>query len=136
MNIYLNSIGCRLNQSEIETFARQFRSQGHTLVDTPSTADLVIINTCTVTADCKFGLPPENPSVCSSWSKRFSCNWMLVKPAPGRSACTARGQPSDSQSSERKLSTSDPKYPQRTIRQRTNRQAAHTRREAAYASLY
>lgn len=50
MNIYLDSIGCRLNQSEIETFARQFRSQGHTLVDTPSTADLVIINTCTVTA--------------------------------------------------------------------------------------
>jgi threonylcarbamoyladenosine tRNA methylthiotransferase MtaB len=50
MNIYLDSIGCRLNQSEIETFARQFRSEGHNLVDTPSTADITIINTCTVTA--------------------------------------------------------------------------------------
>jgi len=51
MNIYLDTIGCRLNQSEIETFARQFRLAGHTLVETPAKADLVVINTCTVTAD-------------------------------------------------------------------------------------
>ncbi len=50
MNIYLDSIGCRLNQSEIETYARQFRAAGHTLVATPDQADLVVVNTCTVTA--------------------------------------------------------------------------------------
>jgi threonylcarbamoyladenosine tRNA methylthiotransferase MtaB len=50
MNIYLDMIGCRLNQSEIETFARQFRIAGHTLVSTPEEADLAVINTCTVTA--------------------------------------------------------------------------------------
>jgi threonylcarbamoyladenosine tRNA methylthiotransferase MtaB len=49
MNIYLDTIGCRLNQSEIETFARQFRAAGHTLVASPDQADLVVINTCTVT---------------------------------------------------------------------------------------
>ena len=49
MNIYLNTIGCRLNQSEIETYARQFRAAGHTLVSDPAEADLTVINTCTVT---------------------------------------------------------------------------------------
>jgi threonylcarbamoyladenosine tRNA methylthiotransferase MtaB len=50
MNIYLDSVGCRLNQSEIETFARQFRAAGHHLVASPDLADLVVVNTCTVTA--------------------------------------------------------------------------------------
>jgi threonylcarbamoyladenosine tRNA methylthiotransferase MtaB len=50
MKVYLDSIGCRLNQGEIEAYARQFRSQGHTLVSSASEADLVVVNTCTVTA--------------------------------------------------------------------------------------
>jgi threonylcarbamoyladenosine tRNA methylthiotransferase MtaB len=50
MKIYLDTVGCRLNQSEIETFARQFCATGHTLVPTPDDADLVVVNTCAVTA--------------------------------------------------------------------------------------
>ena len=50
MNVYLDTVGCRLNQSEIETFARQFRAAGHQLVAQPDQADLVVVNTCTVTA--------------------------------------------------------------------------------------
>ena len=49
MKIYLDTIGCRLNQAEIETYARQFRTAGHTLVARPEEADLAVINTCTVT---------------------------------------------------------------------------------------
>ncbi len=49
MKIFLDTIGCRLNQSEIERFATQFRSAGHTIVDSPGEADLVVVNTCTVT---------------------------------------------------------------------------------------
>lgn len=49
MKIYLDSVGCRLNQSEIENYGRQFRSLGHELVATPEEADLVVVNTCTVT---------------------------------------------------------------------------------------
>jgi len=49
MKIYLDTIGCRLNQSEIETFAWQFRAAGHELVETPAEADLTVINTCDVT---------------------------------------------------------------------------------------
>jgi len=50
LKIYLDIIGCRLNQAEIERYARQFRSQGHTLVPSPQDADLAVLNTCTVTS--------------------------------------------------------------------------------------
>ncbi len=50
MNIYLDTVGCRLNQAEIEQYARQFRAAGHQLVARADQADLVVINTCTVTA--------------------------------------------------------------------------------------
>ncbi len=49
MKIYLDTVGCRLNQSEIETYARQLRAAGHTLVATLDEADQAIVNTCTVT---------------------------------------------------------------------------------------
>jgi len=49
MNVYLDTIGCRLNQSEIESYASQFRAAGHNIVASPELADLVVINTCTVT---------------------------------------------------------------------------------------
>jgi threonylcarbamoyladenosine tRNA methylthiotransferase MtaB len=48
--VYLDMVGCRLNQSELETFARQFRAAGYTIVASPEQADWVVINTCTVTA--------------------------------------------------------------------------------------
>ena len=38
-----------LNQSELEIFAHQFRLAGHTLTAEVGSADLVVINTCTVT---------------------------------------------------------------------------------------
>jgi threonylcarbamoyladenosine tRNA methylthiotransferase MtaB len=51
MNIYLDMIGCRLNQAEIERMARQFRAEGHAIVPDPGGADLVVVNTCAVTRD-------------------------------------------------------------------------------------
>jgi threonylcarbamoyladenosine tRNA methylthiotransferase MtaB len=49
LKIYLDTIGCRLNQAEIEAYARQFRAAGHYLVARPEEADLAVINTCSVT---------------------------------------------------------------------------------------
>lgn len=49
MNIFLDTIGCRLNQSEIEKMASQFRAAGHTIVSKAKDADWVVINTCAVT---------------------------------------------------------------------------------------
>jgi threonylcarbamoyladenosine tRNA methylthiotransferase MtaB len=49
MKIYLDTIGCRLNQSEIESMARQFRAAGHEIVASPESADMAVVNTCAVT---------------------------------------------------------------------------------------
>lgn len=50
MKVFLDTIGCRLNQAEIENYARQLHAAGHDLVATSSEADWVIINTCAVTS--------------------------------------------------------------------------------------
>ena len=51
MKIYLDTIGCRLNQSEIETMARGFRAAGHEIVASPDSADMAVVNTCAVTTN-------------------------------------------------------------------------------------
>ena len=50
MKIFLDTVGCRLNQAEIEVMARQFRAAGHDIVSGADEADLVVVNTCTVTS--------------------------------------------------------------------------------------
>lgn len=50
MKVYLDSVGCRLNQSEIESYARQFLAAGHRLVAEMVGADLMVLNSCAVTA--------------------------------------------------------------------------------------
>jgi threonylcarbamoyladenosine tRNA methylthiotransferase MtaB len=50
MKVFLDVVGCRLNQAEIEQMAGQFRTQGHTITTQAGDADLVIINSCTVTS--------------------------------------------------------------------------------------
>lgn len=51
MKVYLDTIGCRLNQAEIELYASQFRASGYTLVNDPGEADVVVINSCAVTSE-------------------------------------------------------------------------------------
>ena len=49
--IYLKALGCRLNEAELGQWAQAFREQGHDLARTPVEADLMVINSCAVTAD-------------------------------------------------------------------------------------
>ena len=49
MKIYLDTVGCRLNQSEIESMARDFRAAGHEIVQAAEMADMAVVNTCAVT---------------------------------------------------------------------------------------
>lgn len=51
MKIYLETIGCRLNQSEIENMARQFRAAGHEILASAAGADMAVVNTCAVTSE-------------------------------------------------------------------------------------
>ena len=50
MKIFLDMVGCRLNQSEIERMALEFLARGQEVVSDPSVADLIVVNTCCVTA--------------------------------------------------------------------------------------
>jgi len=60
--VAIESIGCKLNQAEAETLARQFAGAGYGLVDASERADVYVLNTCTVThiADRK----------CRQWLRR------------------------------------------------------------------
>jgi threonylcarbamoyladenosine tRNA methylthiotransferase MtaB len=49
MRIRVDSIGCRLNISEVEEMARAFAGSGHRIVGPGEIADLYVFNTCAVT---------------------------------------------------------------------------------------
>jgi threonylcarbamoyladenosine tRNA methylthiotransferase MtaB len=47
--ITLDSLGCKLNQAEIQQLARQMEDAGYQLVGTSDKADIYVLNTCSVT---------------------------------------------------------------------------------------
>jgi len=49
ISVALDSLGCKLNQAEIEFLARQLTAAGYRLVASADKADIYILNTCTVT---------------------------------------------------------------------------------------
>ena len=50
MKIYYKTVGCRVNQVETESLREKFAALGHGAADSPEEADLVVVNTCSVTA--------------------------------------------------------------------------------------
>jgi threonylcarbamoyladenosine tRNA methylthiotransferase MtaB len=51
MKIYLETLGCRLNYSEMESLGRQLAETGHHVVAAPAQADVCVLNTCAVTGE-------------------------------------------------------------------------------------
>lgn len=51
MKIYLESLGCRLNFSEMESLSRRLAAAGHWVLDAPEQADVCVLNTCAVTGE-------------------------------------------------------------------------------------
>jgi threonylcarbamoyladenosine tRNA methylthiotransferase MtaB len=51
MRVHLKTLGCRLNEAELETWSRDFQARGHRLTDDPAQADLLVVNTCAVTEE-------------------------------------------------------------------------------------
>lgn len=51
MQIHLKTLGCRLNEAELETWAQAFQAKGHAITRDITTAQLVVINSCAVTQD-------------------------------------------------------------------------------------
>src|SRR5690606_19690347 len=51
MRVFLDQIGCRLNYSEMETLAQRLRAVGHQVVAAPEQAQVMVFNSCAVTAE-------------------------------------------------------------------------------------
>ena len=51
MKVALKSLGCRLNEAELEHWASGFQADGHQLTTAADDADLVVVNTCAVTRE-------------------------------------------------------------------------------------
>jgi len=51
MFVHLKTLGCRLNEAELETWSRDFHGRGHQMTRDVEKAGLVIINTCAVTQE-------------------------------------------------------------------------------------
>jgi len=51
MRVNLKTLGCRLNEAELETWAQQFQAAGHRVVPDGEEADLMVFNSCAVTQD-------------------------------------------------------------------------------------
>ncbi len=51
MQVHLSSLGCRLNEAELQNWAQTFQTIGYSLVNQPDEADLMVLNTCAVTSE-------------------------------------------------------------------------------------
>ncbi len=49
--VYLSTLGCRLNEAELVSWSTAFAAQGHRLVSHAQDANLIVLNTCAVTAE-------------------------------------------------------------------------------------
>ena len=48
--VAIHTLGCKLNQADSDSLARRFVSAGYRMADSEDGADVVVLNTCTVTA--------------------------------------------------------------------------------------
>ena len=51
MRVYLKTLGCRLNEAELESWKRGFHQQGVLAAEKPDDADILVVNTCAVTQE-------------------------------------------------------------------------------------
>ncbi|MDD5461721.1 MAG: tRNA (N(6)-L-threonylcarbamoyladenosine(37)-C(2))-methylthiotransferase MtaB [Methylococcales bacterium] len=51
MLVHLKTLGCRLNEAELETWAQAFQKSGHQITRQAEAAQLIVLNSCAVTQD-------------------------------------------------------------------------------------
>ena len=49
MQVHFKAVGCRLNEAEVEAWAKQFLAGGHSIANKPEAADILVFNSCAVT---------------------------------------------------------------------------------------
>ncbi|MGF1642701.1 MAG: tRNA (N(6)-L-threonylcarbamoyladenosine(37)-C(2))-methylthiotransferase MtaB [Thiotrichales bacterium] len=69
MKVHLRTLGCRLNEAELEQWSQRFLDAGHQLSQDANQADLIVLNTCAVTHEASrksrhviHRLQRENPN--------------------------------------------------------------------------
>lgn len=50
-NVFLSTLGCRLNEAELVSWTSAFEAGGHRIVRQAQEANLIVLNTCSVTAE-------------------------------------------------------------------------------------
>lgn len=50
MKVAICTLGCKVNQYETQALEQELMHRGHTLTDFEETADIYVVNTCSVTA--------------------------------------------------------------------------------------
>lgn len=53
MQVYLDTLGCRLNEAETQRWARDFYERGHRIGTEATGADVIVVNTCAVTEEAE-----------------------------------------------------------------------------------
>ena len=51
VRVYLDFLGCRLNEAELSSWRRQLTAQGHQLTEQANDAHVIALNTCAVTSE-------------------------------------------------------------------------------------
>jgi len=51
MLVHLRTLGCRLNEAELESWAQAFQKAGHEITRVQNAAQLIVVNSCAVTQD-------------------------------------------------------------------------------------
>ena len=51
VKIALQTLGCRLNEAELQKWSRDFQARGHDITRATEDADLIVLNTCAVTSE-------------------------------------------------------------------------------------
>ena len=51
MRVLFHTFGCKVNQYDSESLANLLRERGHEVVQDLAAADVVVVNTCTVTKE-------------------------------------------------------------------------------------
>jgi threonylcarbamoyladenosine tRNA methylthiotransferase MtaB len=86
MRVFLDTVGCRLNQSEIEAMAGQFRAAGHEIVSGAEAADVAVVNTCAVTAQAASDSRAAIRRIARAGARDIVATgcWVSLQPAAAR----------------------------------------------------
>jgi len=91
MRVFLETLGCKLNQAESEMILRDFLDKGIEQTDRLEEADIYVLNTCTVTgqADAKARKLLKGPRRLNP-ELNIVATWLLCRKRWWRSGITGR----------------------------------------------